>query len=83
MVENGESEQVSKASCRPASCRIAKRALSLLATQCSYRVRNLSLVTAAVDVDGRIGGKIGGEGLGCAPSRIMLHSNPGHFKNYL
>jgi hypothetical protein len=73
MVENGgESKQVSEASCRPASCRIAKRALSPLATHCSYRARNSSLVTAAVDVDSRISGEIGGKSLGCTLSRTTL-----------
>jgi hypothetical protein len=43
-----------------------------LATHRWYKARNSSLVTVAVNVDGRVGGAIGGEGLGCAPSRTML-----------
>jgi hypothetical protein len=59
----GKSEQINEASCRPASRRTKNRALSPLATHCSNRARKSSLVTAA-DVDGGVGGKIGGEALG-------------------
>ncbi len=68
MEKGGESEQVNEASCRPASWRTAKRALSPLATHRSYRVRKSSLVTAAVDVKGRIGGEV----LGFESSRTKL-----------
>ncbi len=51
--------------------------MSPLATHRSYRASNSSLVTAAVGKDSGIGGEIGGEDLGCAPSRTTLaHVGP-------
>jgi hypothetical protein len=70
-MEGGDSEQINKASCRPASWRTRKRALSPLATQRSNRARKSSLVTAA-DVDGGAGGEIVGKVLGGTPSRTRL-----------
>jgi hypothetical protein len=52
--KGGESEQVNEASCRPATWRTVKRALSPLATQRSYRARNSSLLTTD---DGGVGGE--------------------------
>jgi hypothetical protein len=63
MMVGGKSEQINEASCRPASLRIKKRALSPLVTNQSNRARKSSLVTAA-DVDGGVGGEIGGQALG-------------------
>jgi hypothetical protein len=69
----GDSEQVNEASCRPASWRIRKRALSPLVTHRSNRVRKSSLVTGAeVEVDGKAGGEIVDEVRGGTPSRTRL-----------
>jgi hypothetical protein len=67
--KGGESEQVTEASCRPATWRTVKRALSPLATQHSYRARNSSLLTTD---DGGAGKETDGKSLGSAPSRTIL-----------
>ncbi len=71
MMVGSKSEQINEASCRPALWRTEKRALNPLVTHRSNRVRKSSLVTVA-DVDGGVSGEIGGEALGCTPSRTRL-----------